>query len=638
MCGITGFFSPVSRSRRDLEAVLSDMADSLRHRGPDAGGVWADPEAGVGFGYRRLALLDISRHGRQPMVSACERYVLACSGEVYNFQELRRELEALGHVFRGGADTEVVLAALSHWGVRTAVKRFIGMFGLALWDRKTGTLVLARDRLGIKPLYYGWHNRTFLFGSELKSLRAHPDFRADVDRHGLSLFFRHGYIPAPHSIYRGIRKLPPGNILTLRPERGEADQRLECYWSARQVWQKARQSRFQGDDRQALERLESLLYDAVTRRMIADVPLGASLSGGIDSSLVVALMQKASARPVKTFSIGFHDVRYNEAAHAKAVAAHLGTEHTEFYVTADDLLAVVPDVAHFWDEPFADASQIPTRVLCQRMRQHVTVSLSGDGGDELFTGYERYFWMQKIARLLRFPNGLRKVVAGAAKLLPERVYRLLGPKGTRIRWRLDLLSVADIKSLYLFLVSHFKDPASLVLQGGDGCVLDPGDMGIAGGGTEGLFDQMQLWDVTTYLPDDILTKVDRASMAVSLEARVPLLDHRVVEFAASLPLHMRVRHGQGKWLLRQLLFRHVPQKLVDRPKKGFAVPIERWLKHELRDWAESLLDTSLIRNQGYLDPAMVRRIWRGYLAGQDNWYYYLWDMLMFQVWLEKQRL
>lgn len=636
MCGITGFFSPSERSRGDMEAVLTAMADSMLHRGPDAGGVWADPQAGLGIGQRRLSILDLSTHGRQPMISGCGRYVIVYNGEVYNFQEIRRELEALGLSFTGDSDTEVVLEALVEWGVRKAVKRFIGMFAFALWDRRSRMLFLVRDRLGIKPLYYGWQNGSFLFGSELKSLRAHPDFQGKVDRRSLSLFFRHNYIPAPGSIYCEVGKLPPGAILTLRPEEGATTQRLEFYWSAVDVWRHAREDRRDISDELALQGLENILSDAVARRMVADVPLGAFLSGGIDSSLVVALMRAAGAGPVRTFSIGFHDARYNEAEHAAAVAAQLGTEHTELYVSPDDLLDVVPDIAHFWDEPFADASQIPMCVVSRMARQHVTVSLSGDGGDELFTGYDRYFWTRKIARLFLVPGILRKAAAWGAKCLPERVYRLLGTKGTRIRWRLDLLTVRDLKALYLFLVSHFKNPASLVLQGSDGCILDKTDLGIAATGEEGLFDQMQLWDVGTYLPDDILAKVDRASMAASLEARVPLLDHRVVEFAASLPLHMRVRNGQGKWLLRRLLYKHVPRELVDRPKKGFAVPIEQWLKHELRDWAESLLDASLIRNQGYLCADTVRRIWSEYLAGQGNWYYYLWDILMFQAWLEKE--
>ena len=396
MCGITGFFTLSGGTHGNFEATVSAMVDTLLHRGPDDSGVWSDPEAGVALGQRRLSILDLSPLGHQPMFSACGRYVLVYNGEVYNFQELRAELVALGHAFKGGSDTEVLLAAMAQWGVRPAVECCIGMFAFALWDRKERYLTLGRDRLGIKPLYYGWQGRTFLFGSELKSLRAHPDFQPDLDRHALSLYFRHNYVPSPHSIYADIHKLEPGCILTISADGEKNEPKSETYWSARQIWEQCGRNLFSGRDEEAIERLEFLLDDAVRRRMIADVPLGAFLSGGIDSSTVVALMQAAGNRPVKTFSIGFDDPRYNEAAHAKAVAAYLGTEHTELYVTPGDLLEVVPDIAHFWDEPFADASQIPTTVVSRLARQHVTVSLSGDGGDELFAGYDRYFWMQRL--------------------------------------------------------------------------------------------------------------------------------------------------------------------------------------------------------------------------------------------------
>jgi asparagine synthase (glutamine-hydrolysing) len=616
--------TPAAPERQRFEAVLRGMTDSIAHRGPDDHDCWLDPAADVGLGHRRLSILDLSPLGRQPMRSASGRYVICFNGEVYNFARLRAELEPLGHAFRGGSDTEVMLAAIEQWGLAAAVSRFIGMFAFALWDAKERTLHLVRDRLGIKPLYYGAAGRDFVFGSELKALRAHPGFDATIDREALALYFRHNYIPAPRSICRDARKLPAGCILSIRPGGEPA---ITSYWSAEAAYRAGGQNPWTGSEDEALDRLEALLGDAVDLRMIADVPLGAFLSGGIDSSLVVALMQARSPRPVQTFSIGFAERRFNEAPHAAAVARHLGTEHTELMVSERELLDIVPLVPRFWDEPFADSSQIPTYAVNHLARNHVTVALSGDGGDELFYGYDRYFFTQRVwAALSRLPFPLRKAMAMCGKALPQGLVDRLGGSAHRLRWRLDALGLRSFDELYGYFLSHFKDPAAIVLGTANPPDNTPAPLADR-------FAWMSLCDVMGYLPDDILVKVDRASMAVALEARVPLLDHRVVEFAATLPTAMKVQSGQGKHLLRRLLYRHVPRELVDRPKMGFGVPIDEWMRGKLRPWCEDLLDTGAIRRQGLLDARLVERIWREYLAGRGNWSYHLWDVLMFQAWL-----
>jgi len=632
MCGIAGILSP--HAGCVAQDLLRRMTDTLHHRGPDDSDLWLDEAAGLGLGHRRLSILDLSPLGRQPMHSASGRFVICFNGEVFNFARLRAELEPLGHAFRGGSDTEVLLAAIEEWGLESAVKRFVGMFAFALWDRQERVLSLVRDRVGIKPLYYGFTQgkggRDFVFGSELKALRAHPDFCADIDREALTLYFRHNYIPAPFSIHTGAKKLPAGHILTLAPGRQPA---LSAYWSAEEVYAKGAASPFCGGETEALDRLEALLKDAVGLRMLADVPLGAFLSGGVDSSLVVALMQAQSSRPVKTFSIGFAEAAFNEAPHARAVAAHLGCEHTELLLSERDLLDIVPLVPRFWDEPFADSSQIPTYAVCKLARQHVTVALSGDGGDELFFGYDRYSYARRWWLLLcRAPLPARRLAAGLASLGPERLTRRLGTFGQRLLWRLDALGITDFPAFYKRLVSHHPRPWEMVRKAGPeartAIDLVPG--------AADQYRAMSLWDVLTYLPDDILTKVDRASMAVSLEARVPLLDHRVVEFAASLPTNLKVRDGGGKHLLKQLLYRHVPRDIVDRPKMGFGVPIDKWLRNELRPWCEDLLQHETLERQGHLDAGAVTRMWRDYLAGKGSWSYHLWDVLMFQSWLAQQ--
>lgn len=614
-------------------------------RGPDDAGAWHDGDAGIGLAHRRLAVLDLSPAGRQPMACHTGRYVLAFNGEIYNHQDLRRQLGGLA--WRGHSDTETLLAGFVAWGVRATLARCIGMFAFALWDRHERVLTLARDRMGEKPLYYGWQGSgdkaCFLFGSDLAALKAHPAFAAAIDRGALALLMRHNYILAPHSIYQGIHKLPPGHILAV--SLGKRAPQLASYWSLPEAAMAGVAAPLEGGAEQVADELEALLRSAIGQQMVADVPLGAFLSGGIDSSTVVALMQAQSSRPVKTFSIGFHEAGYDEAAHAKAVARHLGTEHTELYVTPQQALEVIPRLPGLYSEPFADASQIPTFLVSQLARQHVTVALSGDAGDELFGGYGRYFqasrWWQRIER---FPRAMRSSAAASIRMVPPGAWNALayplrpllpaslrrGSIGDKLHKGAALLLARDVDALYRRLLTHWE-PQGLVIG-----AQEPTP------GLDGLLPQlpglnpiqrMMALDAITYLPDDILAKVDRAAMGVSLETRVPMLDHRVVELAWRIPQAMKLRGGVGKQVLRQVLYRHVPRELVERPKMGFGVPIDSWLRGPLRDWAEDLLDASRLRQEGFFNPAPIRRTWAEHLSGRRNWQYHLWDVLMFQAWL-----
>ena len=622
MCGVAGIFSPQGGVREEL---VASMAGKLAHRGPDDFGTWASFDTCVGLGHTRLSILDLSPLGHQPMLSACGRYAIAFNGEIYNHLQLREELP--GCSFRSTSDTETILAAVSAWGFEKALQRFVGMFGIALWDGQDKRLFLAVDRLGIKPMYYARLSGQWLFGSELKALKAHHEYGPSIDRDVLGLYFRHNYIPAPHCIYHNTWKLEPGQMAVLDKD----GLSLSKWWDVKAIWESGVENPFGGSDAEAVDKLEALLRDAVSLRMISDVPLGAFLSGGIDSSTVVALMQELSQTPVRTFSIGFHETAYNEAGYAAGVAKHLGTDHTELFVTPDDLLSIVPSIPVMWDEPFADSSQIPTAILCKMTRGYVTVALSGDGGDELFSGYERYFWTANIWKHLnKVPGPVRGLASVVGRRLPDKAFDLLGSRGQKFRWRLDALGVRDFEELYRYFTSHFKQPEAFVL----GCQEPETPMSVTRVLNGAHREWMSLFDLLGYLPGDILTKVDRASMGVALEARVPILDHRVVEFAARVPMSMKVRNGSTKWLLRQVLDRHVPHELTDRPKMGFGVPIEQWMRNELREWCDDLLSPSVIRSQGYLDADLVERMWREYLAGETNWNYYLWDILMFQAWLE----
>ncbi|MFZ5761965.1 MAG: asparagine synthase (glutamine-hydrolyzing) [Thermodesulfobacteriota bacterium] len=652
MCGIAGcFYAGEAGTERggDVgrpEAGAGRMAAALAHRGPDDAGIWMDQEVGLALAHRRLAIIDLSPAGSQPMISASGRFVIVFNGEIYNHLELRQQVG--GHAWRGHSDTETLLAAVDAWGLEVALARCVGMFALALWDRRLRVLTLARDRLGEKPLYYGWQDGVFLFGSELKALRAHPAFRGEIDRAALALFLRYNYVPTPWSIYHGIRKLPPGAFLLVRSEDRGCEPTL--YWSARTVAEEWRNNPFVGSDEEAREELERILRRAVAGQMVADVPLGAFLSGGIDSSAIVALMQARSDRPVKTFTMGFSGIGYDEAEHAAAVARHLGTEHTELYVQPEDALAIIPRLPLMYDEPFADSSQIPTFMVAELARRHVTVALSGDGGDELFGGYNRYFWAENICRrawVLPYP--LRRVLAGIVTFLPPHVWDAIfacfsgllpsgwhyANPGDKLHKLAEIIPARSMDEVYSLLISHWKYPQKIVVDGSEPVAERQPD-GYQHGGMN-FPHRMMYQDLVSYLPDDILVKVDRAAMAVSLETRIPMLDHRVVEFAWRLPLAMKIRNGQGKWLLRQMLYKYVPRELVERPKMGFGVPLDAWLRGPLRPWAEELLDDSRLQREGFLRCAPIRHKWREHLSGRRNWAYHLWGVLMFQAWLEHNR-
>ena len=645
MCGITGMWRAAGLAAADPESVLGAMTDALHHRGPDDRDLWVDAPAGIGLGFRRLAILDLSPLGRQPMVSACGRYVVVFNGEIYNFRALRHELEQRGHQFRGRSDTEVLLAAVRQWGVPGAIERCNGMFAIALWDRERRTLHLVRDRAGEKPLYYGWAGDTLVFGSELKALRAHPALAPEVDRQALARFVHLGYVPGPLTILRDVHKLPPATILTLEPGSGRAAV-PRPYWSARDVTARGLAEPFTGPADAAVDALDELLRDAVRMRLESDVPLGAFLSGGVDSSLIVALMCATSGAPVRTFTIGFGEARYDEAPHAAAVARHLGTHHTELRATPADALALVERLPRLYDEPFADPSQIPTFLVAALTRQHVTVSLSGDAGDELFGGYRRYVWAPALWRRIGWlPPAARRAagkLCGAVRGMPglaaagRLVRPITGKRGLadRLRQAEEILGVASPAAYYDYLMSYWKRSGEVVL-GGDGAengVSSRGNGVWTGGAAPA--EAMMATDLVTYLPDDILVKVDRASMGVSLESRIPLLDHRVIELAARLPLHLKIREGRGKWVLRQLLDRYVPRPLVERPKHGFDAPVGAWLRGPLREWAGALLAEDRLRTEGFFRPAPIVRKWREHLAGVTSWDYDLWTILMFQAWHE----
>jgi asparagine synthase (glutamine-hydrolysing) len=616
------------------------MASTLQHRGPDDSGVWVDAAAGFALGFRRLSIIDLSPSGHQPMVSSSGRWVLVFNGEIYSFRELRDELAAEGHVFRGRSDSEVILEACEEWGVEAALKRFIGMFAMALWDRKERKLYLVRDRLGIKPLYYGWAGPSLVFGSELKALRAHPLFEPNVDRDALALFMRHNYVPAPYSIYSAARKLLPGHLLCITQD-GVQD---TCYWDARKVAADGLRQPLTGGSEEIREELDFLLRDAVKRQMVADVPLGVFLSGGIDSSTVVALMQAQSAAPVRSFSIGFRETDYNEAEYARQVAKHLGTDHADLYVTPAETLDVIPRLPDLYDEPFGDSSQIPTFVVSQLTRRHVAVALSGDGGDELFAGYDRYFWTPAIwSRLGWVPPAIRRPIGVLLRTLPPAFWDSLAcavPAQRRPRAVADkvarvarALTEGTPDFIYKQLISYWNGDRPVVKNGATpDTILDDRSLQAD---VPAFLARMQFLDLVTYLPDDILAKVDRASMGVSLEARVPLLDHRVVEFAWRIPLAFRVRSGHGKWILRRVLERYVPSSLFERPKSGFSVPVGAWLRGPLREWAQELIDPRRIAEEGYLDPDLIHAKWMEHLSGKKNWEYHLWGVLMFQAWLRR---
>jgi asparagine synthase (glutamine-hydrolysing) len=639
MCGIAGFWENRSATP-SARAILSAMGRAIVHRGPDDEGIWLDAEAGIGFSHRRLSIVDLSPHGRQPMTSASGRYVVVYNGEIYNFGELRKTLDSSGRApaWRGHSDTEVVLAAIEAFGLDAAIRHFVGMFAFALWDREDRALFLARDRLGIKPLYLASGPRGIYFGSELGAILAHPGFEPAIDPSALASYLRDTNVPTPQCIYRNAIKVEPGTYVELRAPSIDA-RRTHVFWSAQQIALEGSTRPFRGSEDDAIDAMEGALEDAVRLRMIADVPLGAFLSGGIDSSTVVALMQAQSDRPVRTFSIRNEGADYDESSYAREVARHLGTEHTELTATAADAIDLAPKIAAVYDEPFGDSSQIPTFLVSKLAREHVTVALSGDGGDEVFGGYNRHVWAPRVWNALRaLPRGLRGTLAGAATRLAPEVWdevfarmkiplRLPGNKVYKLARVFDARSARD---LYAKLASSWEDPRELT---GERAIETRASW------SEGLgsySERMMLADLLTELPDDILTKVDRASMAVSLEARVPLLDHRVVELAWRMPLAYKVRRGVGKRLLRRVLHRHVPPALVERPKMGFGIPVGVWLRGPLRDWAESLLDAHALED-AMLRPAPILRTWREHLSGRYNWDQRMWTVLMYMAWTRAQR-
>lgn len=636
-----------------MQTHLLRMTQQIAHRGPDSDGHWLDAQAGIALGHRRLAIVDVSPAGAQPMQSASGRWLLVFNGEIYNHQQLRAELEKRSQApaWRGHSDTETLLAGFDAWGIRATLEKCAGMFAMGVWCRLTQSLTLVRDRMGEKPLYYGWQGQgrqaVFLFGSELKALRAHPDFGAEIDHQALGSYMQNMAVTGTRSIYKGIHKVPPGCILSL--QRHQPEPVIEPYWSVQEAALQGASEAFAGTPTQAVDALEALLTDAVAQQLMADVPIGAFLSGGVDSSTIVALMQAQSARPVKTFSIGFHEAAYNEATYAKAVAAHLGTEHTELYVSAQQAMAVIPRLPRLYDEPFADSSQIPTFLVSQMTGQHVKVALSGDGGDELFAGYNRYQLTASLwPTLARIPQSMRQWAAwGLSRLSPETLNRLASHTPLAKRWShvgdklhkgAGVMGAQSLAQLYRGMVAlGWASPAELV-QGldGDASYLQMPDL-------PGLSDveRMMAYDLMNYLPDDILTKVDRAAMGVGLETRAPFLDHRVVAFAWRLPMDYKLRTERGqsvtKWALRQVLYRHVPQALIERPKVGFGVPLAHWLRGPLREWAEELLSEERLHRDGFLNPGPVRQRWHEHLSGRRNGQHAIWCVLMFQAWLDEQK-
>ena len=644
MCGLAGLWSSVAWSD-ESQAALEAMTRALLHRGPDDEGYEILPEHGLGLGFRRLAILDLSKAGHQPMRSHSGRYLIAFNGEIYNWRDLRSQLRRPEQGFFGHSDTEVLASAFDTWGVETTLTRLVGMFAIAIWDRERSLLHLVRDRFGEKPLFFWSGSGALLFGSELKALASHCEFRRVVDRSALAAYMRLGYIPAPRTIYRGVQKVPPGTILTFR--RGELVAQQQ-YWSARTEIERGQNHRFSGNLNDAALECEAMLRRTVGAEMVADVPLGAFLSGGVDSSLIVALMQAQSTRPVRTFTIGFTEKSYNEAPHAKSVAAHLGTHHTELYVSPAEAMSVIPRLTDMYDEPFADVSQIPTYLVAALARQAVTVSLSGDGGDEIFGGYTRYFLGDRLNRVRsRVPRGIRTVATrGIRGIAPHKWDRVFAsvedalPKrwrprtvGDRLHKLAGLLGAESQQALYLNLISLWPAEVTIDADAVSGFPHAP----LAWNNGDGFIENMMYLDTVTYLPDDILVKVDRATMRVSLESRAPFLDHRIAEFAWSLPTSFKVRDGRGKIVLRRVLDRYVPASLIERPKMGFGVPIDQWLRGPLKEWASELVESSRLVREGFLNAAVVSEKWRQHQSGERNWQYHLWAVLMFQSWLQSAK-
>ena len=650
MCGICGFVDLSNRyNHLNRQRIISEMTNTLIHRGPDDEGYWHDEAKGVSLGHRRLSILDLSSHGSQPMLSNSGRYAIVFNGEIYNHSLLRNELikSGVNISWRGHSDTETLLACIDEWGIEKSIKKSTGMFALAIFDNKENNLFLVRDRMGEKPLYYGYQNGVFLFGSELKAINKHPNSLCEIDRNAIALQFRYSYIPTPYSIYKGIKKLKAGTILKVNLSRSnilkEALEEPKVYWALENVVIKAQKNIYTGNSLEAIDDLNDLLGKSVRNQMAADVPLGAFLSGGVDSSLIVSLMQSQSSIPIDTFTIGFSEDDYNEAIFAKKIAKHLGTNHTELYITSKDALSVVDKLPQIYDEPFSDSSQIPTYLISEMTKKNVTVSLSGDAGDELFGGYNRYLWTRKIWSRIKFlPISLRKIISySMTSVSPSSWDKILKQildtpqPGDKVHKLSSILTSSSATDCYFNLISHWKNSENIVIGANH---LSPSFSDISNDiDFDSIEEKMMYLDSINYLPDDILSKIDRASMSVSLETRVPFLNHHVVEFANTLPLSMKIKDGESKWILRQLLYKYIPKDLIERPKMGFGMPIDIWLRGPLRDWAESLLEESRIKKEGFLNYEPIRRKWIEHISGKRNWQHHLWDILMFQAWLEKNK-
>jgi asparagine synthase (glutamine-hydrolysing) len=650
MCGFSGFLGFNKLCKEDVKNITLNMCSKIQHRGPDNRGYWTDFDSEITLAHNRLSILDLSDAGKQPMSSNNGRFVIVFNGEIYNHLELRYELcksnHGKGHLWIGKSDTETLLACIEYWGIEKTLNKLVGMFAFALWDKREEKLLLARDRIGEKPLYYGWQKNVFLFGSELKALRCHPEFQREINRNALAKYLRFSYLPTPFSIYDNIYKLQPGCFLEINSTVSEKLLHPKTYWSFPLIVNEASSNPFIGSESDATDHLEKLISESIKGQMLSDVPLGAFLSGGIDSSLIVALMQKQSQSNVKTFTIGFDENMFNEANYAKAVAQHLGTDHNELYVTSKDALSIIPNLPTIYDEPFADISQIPTFLVSKLAKSQVSVCLSGDAGDELFCGYNRYILTNSLWRKIELlPLFLRRLISsGIISFSPDawnRVFTFapnkykIGSIGDKLHKGANLLDVNSFDDLYSRFISHWQNPSELVIGASPTSnyltekhpVLNETD----------IISKMMAFDTTTYLPDDILVKVDRAAMSVSLETRIPLLDHRVIDFAWRLPHSMKLKNGTSKWILRKILDKYVPRNLIDRPKMGFGVPIDSWIRGPLREWAESLIDVSRLNNEGFLNSSMIRKKWEEHLSGKRNWQYAIWNVLMFQAWLENEK-
>lgn len=648
MCGITGLIDFSHHDNRsELRSTIVKMVSTLDHRGPDDQGIWIDESFPAAFGHRRLSVIDLSPEGHQPMVSSDGRYVLVYNGEIYNYKRLRKELISLGHSFRGHSDTEVMLAAFCQWGIEKSLKRFNGMFAFGLWDCLKKQLHLSRDRFGEKPIYYGWIGRKFVFASELKAVVAHHEFNESIDRKALFLFLRHNYIPAPYSIYEGIKKLPASAILTVS---GRDNTQFSKYWDLKKIAEDNIYKKFTENEQELIGSFDALLKDAVGKRMVSDVPIGAFLSGGIDSSIIVSQMQVQSSHPVKTFTIGFNESFSNEAEDAKKIAVYLGTDHYEHYVSPSEMLNVIPSLPQLYDEPFADSSQIPTYLVSKMARQKVTVCLSGDGGDEFFCGYNHYLWSRKfwgrfgcinpalrewISMIITSipPGTLNNLLGHFHRFIPEQLSQ--NPLGDVLHKFAEILSCKTPMDLYTNMVTQWKNPETIVV--GSEATGNCQNHTLKCPRLDDYTHMMMYMDMVSYLSDDILSKVDRASMGVSLEVRVPYLDHRITEFSWRVPLSMKIKESKGKWMLRQVLKKYLPANLIDQSKTGFSIPLDKWLRGPLREWSESLLSNKALKYGGFFYPEPIRKKWDEHISGVRNWQNYLWSILMFQAWFYESK-